>query len=233
MYRAVRHVMPAAQGFYLKIGPLDLLGTTQESLAFARKGKVTLQHIDRSQSRPVDPAADRDAFARFCAENSPDGEGPLLREQLKRNLEQVAQTSSIKIEDYELRTSRRSFLRSAGLHGTLKEGLSPIDVIAATLPHPRLSGMPRPEALQFIESHEHESRGVFGGAVGYIGLDNSMHMVTTQATVIIHQGRTHIQLGLPVSADTAEELLFEQGAEKANELYTALHSAMLGLDGRK
>ena len=232
MYRAMRYVEPAPYGYYLKMGSLEVMGTSPEAMARTSNNEILLRSVGSETPRPGDPDSDMRVIEEISSNRKAISDIEMFLDQIRKDIAKVAQTDGIRESPLNVERTMRMFRLAASLRGHLKDGTSVFDVLKATFPDAMVCGVPRRESLELIEKVERDRRGVFGGGVGYIGLDNSMDLVTALRTVVIHRGKTHIQIGVPVNADSDANRLFENGSLSAEELFDALNSAAAGLEGK-
>jgi len=114
--------------------------------------------------------------------------------------------------------------------GDLGPGRDAFDVLVACFPAGTLSGAPKIRAMQIIEELEPASRGLYGGAVGYVGFDGSSDMAINIRTVVIRDGVAHLQAGAGIVADSDPEREFVETEDKALGPVRAIEMARRGLD---
>jgi anthranilate synthase component 1 len=94
--------------------------------------------------------------------------------------------------------------------GLLADGISPVDVLRATLPAGTLSGAPKVRAMEIINELEPTRRGVYGGVVGYLDLCGNVDTAIAIRTLVVdNQGRASVQAGAGIVFDSdpvAEDL---------------------------
>ncbi|MCB1632783.1 MAG: chorismate-binding protein, partial [Pseudomonadales bacterium] len=103
----------------------------------------------------------------------------------------------------------------------LREGLTAIDVLRATLPAGTLSGAPKIRAMEIIDELEPSRRGIYGGAVGYLSWHGEMDTAIAIRTAVIKDGRLHVQAGAGVVADSVPALEWEETMSKARAMFRA------------
>ena len=106
--------------------------------------------------------------------------------------------------------------------------LDSLDVLKATLPVGTLSGAPKVRAMQIIEDLEPERRGIYGGAVGYIGFDGNMDMAIAIRTVVAREGALFLQAGAGVVEASDPETEYEETVNKARAGLVAVATARGG-----
>jgi len=115
------------------------------------------------------------------------------------------------------------------VQGQLAAGRTPLDALAATLPMGTASGAPKVRAMEIIDELEETRRGAYAGAFGYLSLQGHMDMALTLRTVIIADGRIHLQAGVGVVADSVPATEYEEAMNKLAALQRALAMATEGL----
>jgi len=111
--------------------------------------------------------------------------------------------------------------------GTLKEGLSALDVLRATFPAGTVSGAPKVRAMQIIEELEKEKRGIYAGSVGYVSFQGNMDMAITIRTAVVRDREVFVQAGAGIVADSVPEREWEETLNKAKALMKAVDMADL------
>jgi anthranilate synthase component 1 len=99
--------------------------------------------------------------------------------------------------------------------GDLAPGRDALDVLRATFPAGTLSGAPKVRAMQIIDELEPERRGVYGGAVGYIGFDGNMDVAIAIRTIVARDGEMWLQAGAGIVEASDPEKEFEETVNKA------------------
>jgi anthranilate synthase component 1 len=114
--------------------------------------------------------------------------------------------------------------------GELREGMTAIDVLRATFPAGTVSGAPKIRAMEIIDELEPVKRGVYSGAVGYLGWCGNMDTAIAIRTAVIRQGQLHIQAGAGVVADSVPELEWKETMNKGRAVFRAVAMAEAGID---
>ena len=99
--------------------------------------------------------------------------------------------------------------------GDLAPGRDALDVLCATFPAGTLSGAPKVRAMQIIDELEPERRGVYGGAVGYIGFDGNMDVAIAIRTIVARNGEMWLQAGAGLVEASDPDKEYEETVNKA------------------
>ena len=105
-------------------------------------------------------------------------------------------------------------------------------MLKATFPAGTLSGAPKIRAMEIIDELEPVKRGVYGGAVGYIGFNGEMDTAIAIRTAVIRDGRLYVQAGAGVVADSVPALEWKETMNKARAIFTAVNMVLSGLEVR-
>ena len=118
----------------------------------------------------------------------------------------------------------------SNVEGKLKPGLGAIDVLRATFPAGTVSGAPKVRAMEIIDELEPVKRGIYAGAVGYLGFDGNMDVAIALRTGVVKDGVLYAQAGGGVVADSEPEAEWQETQNKARALLRAAEIAEAGLD---
>jgi anthranilate synthase component 1 len=108
----------------------------------------------------------------------------------------------------------------------LKPDADALDALRAVFPAGTLSGAPKVRAMQLIAAAENERRGLYGGAVGYLGYDGNMDTAITIRSAVLREGRAHVHTGAGIVAGSVPEKEFEETEHKAAALRRAIEEAV-------
>ena len=87
----------------------------------------------------------------------------------------------------------------------LRPGRDALDALRAVFPAGTLSGAPKVRAMQLIAELEQERRGVYGGAVGYLGYDGSLDTAIAIRSAVLSNGQIHVHSGAGIVAGSVPE----------------------------
>ena len=86
------------------------------------------------------------------------------------------------------------------VEGTLSPVLHSLDALSACLPAGTVTGTPKTRAMELIDELEQMDRGIYGGAIGYIGFNGNMDFALTIRTMIVRDGKAYVQAGAGIVA---------------------------------
>ena len=110
---------------------------------------------------------------------------------------------------------------TSNVTGRIKPDTSALDVLRATLPAGTLSGAPKIRAMEIIDEFEPVKRGIYGGAVGYLGWNGNMDTAIAIRTAVLKDGKLYVQAGGGVVADSVPRTEWEETMNKARAIFRA------------
>ena len=105
-----------------------------------------------------------------------------------------------------------------------------MDVLRATFPAGTVSGSPKVRAMEIIDELEPTKRGVYAGAVGYLGFNGDMDLAIAIRTAVIKNKMLYVQAGAGIVADSVPQSEWEETNNKAKAVLRAAEMALKGLD---
>jgi len=233
LYRALRHLNPSPYLYYLNLEDFHIVGSSPEILARVEKGEVTVRPIAGTRRRGRTAEEDQAMEAELLADPKEIAEHLMLIDLGRNDVGRVAETGTVQVTD-QMSVERYAYVMHivSNVTGKLKKNLSCIDVLRAALPAGTLSGAPKVRAMEIIDELEPVKRGIYGGAVGYLGWYGNMDTAIAIRTAVIKDGRLYAQAGGGVVADSVPKLEWKETMNKARAMFKAVsmvkHSAEHG-----
>ena len=230
IYRALRLLNPSPYMFFLKIGGQTLVGSSPETMVRLTGNRVELRPIAGTRPRGRDEQADRRLADELLSDEKEKAEHVMLVDLGRNDVGRVAETGSVQVRDYMI-IERYSHVMHIVSHveGILRRECDAADVLKATFPAGTLSGAPKIRAMEIIRELEPGPRGVYGGAVGYVGYDGSMDFAITIRTIESLNNVVSIQAGAGIVFNSEPEREYEETCHKAQALKSAIELAAKGL----
>jgi len=119
----------------------------------------------------------------------------------------------------------------SNVEGTLKDGLSNLDVLRATFPAGTLTGAPKVRAMEVIDELEITKRGIYGGACGYLSFGGEMDVAIAIPTGVIKDGMLSVQAAAGIVAASSPAMEWQETENKARAVLRAAEQVQDGLDG--
>lgn len=236
VYRALRHLNPSPYLFLLHGHTLndaesfDLVGSSPEILSRLENGRVTVRPIAGTRPRGQTPEQDLANEIDLLADPKEIAEHLMLIDLGRNDVGRVSQIGQVQVTE-RMSIERYSHVMHivSNVEGVVREGLDALDVFKATFPAGTLSGAPKIRAMEIIDQLEPVKRGVFGGAVGYLGWHGEMDTAIAIRTGVIRRGMVHVQAGAGVVADSVPASEWNETLLKARAVMRAVELSANGL----
>jgi anthranilate synthase component 1 len=231
LYRALRGLNPSPYMYYLNLNEFQIVGSSPEILTRLEDGLVTVRPIAGTRRRGYTEEEDRALEEELLADPKELAEHLMLIDLGRNDTGRVAKIGTVSLTD-KMIVERYSHVMHivSNVTGSLREGMSAIDVLRATFPAGTVSGAPKIRALEIIDELEPVKRGIYSGAVGYISWNGNMDTAIAIRTAVIKDKTLHIQAGAGVVADSIPELEWKETMNKGRAVFHAVALAEAGLD---
>ncbi|HEX4523652.1 MAG TPA: anthranilate synthase component I [Casimicrobiaceae bacterium] len=231
LYRALRSLNPSPYMFYYDFGDFHVVGASPEILVRKEGTGVTLRPIAGTRPRGATREADETLAAELLADPKEIAEHVMLLDLGRNDVGRVAQTGTVHVTD-RMVIERYSHVMHivSNVEGTLKPGLTSIDVLRAAFPAGTVSGAPKVRAMEIIDELEPTRRGIYSGAVGYISFQDDMDTAIALRTAVIKDGMLYAQAGGGIVHDSSPEGEWQETMNKLRALLRAADMVQLGLD---
>ena len=221
LYLALRKASPSPHAAYLDLGEEMVLSSSPECFLKMSGQKIVTRPIKGTRPRMQSPT--EDARQESELKNSPKEIAELVmitdleRNDLGRVCEygSIATTQLLQLERYA-----QVFHLVSTVEGSLREGISQVEAMAACFPGGSISGAPKKRALEIIEELEPVPRGLFTGAIGYFGYNGESQFNIAIRTIVTHQKNdgkkvAEFHVGAGITADSIPEKEWEETLHKA------------------
>jgi anthranilate synthase component 1 len=225
LYRAIRRLNPSPYLYCMDLGDHHVVGASPEVLVRVENGLVTVRPIAGTRKRGSSAEEDDALAAELLADPKEIAEHLMLIDLGRNDVGRVSEIGSVKLTE-KMVIERYSHVMHivSNVTGRLKDGFDALHALAATFPAGTLSGAPKVRAMEIIDEVEPVKRGIYGGAVGYLGWDGNMDTAIAIRTAIIKDGQVHVQAGGGVVADSDPQAEWEETMNKAAAMLRAAAS---------
>ncbi len=230
VYRALRALNPSPYMYFVDLGDTQIVGSSPEILARLKDGKVVVRPLAGTRRRGATEAEDQALEAELLADPKERAEHVMLIDLGRNDIGRISEPGSVEVSD-SFAVERYSHVMHivSQVQGTVRAGLSYMDVLKATFPAGTLSGAPKIRALEIIQELEPTKRNIYGGAIGWIGWWGDADTAIAIRTAVIHDGRLHVQAGAGIVYDSDPATEWEETMNKGRALFRAVAQAAQGL----
>ena len=223
LYRAIRRLNPSPYLYCMHLGDHHVVGSSPEILVRALDGEVTVRPIAGTRRRGETPEEDRALEAELLADPKEIAEHLMLIDLGRNDVGRVCQTGTVRVSE-KMFVERYSHVMHivSNVTGHLKKDCDALAALAATFPAGTLSGAPKVRAMEIIAELEPVKRGIYSGAVGYLGWDGNMDLAIAIRTAVIKDGMVNVQAGAGIVADSVPESEWQETMSKAMAMMRAV-----------
>jgi len=194
---------------------------------------VTLRPIAGTRPRGKNQREDNALENELLADPKERAEHVMLMDLGRNDVGRVAATGTVRVTD-QMVIERYSHVMHivSNVEGKLKDGEDAISVLRASFPAGTVSGAPKVRAMEIIDELEPTKRGIYAGAVGYLGFNGDMDVAIAIRTAVVKDGVLYVQAGAGVVADSLPENEWIETKNKAKAVLRAAEIAESGLNSR-
>lgn len=221
VYRSLRHINPSPYMVYFDYGHTQLIGSSPEILVQLTDGVARVRPIAGTRKRHGS-VVEQSVIDDLVSDEKERAEHIMLVDLGRNDLGRVCEFDSIDVSDV-MSIERYSHVihMVSNVTGKIKQSVSPIDVIKATFPAGTVSGAPKIRAIQLLTDIEPDPRGIYSGAIGYMGFHGSMDMCIAIRTIVGTDDLYSVQAGAGIVYDSIPELEYEETRSKAHGVLQA------------
>jgi anthranilate synthase component 1 len=233
LYRALRTLNPSPYMFYFDFRDFNVIGASPEILVRLEGDKVTLRPIAGTRRRGANADEDRALAEELLADPKERAEHVMLIDLGRNDVGRIAEIGSVRVTE-NMVIERYSHVMHivSNVEGKLKPGLDALAVLRATFPAGTVTGTPKVRAMEIIDELEPVKRGIYAGAVGYIGYHGDMDLAIAIRTGVLKDELLHVQAAAGIVADSVPESEWNETNIKARALLRAAEMATAGLDSK-
>jgi anthranilate synthase component 1 len=226
LYRALRGLNPSPYMYYFDFADHHVIGASPEILVRLSGSDITLRPIAGTRPRGATPEEDTAIAAELLADPKERAEHVMLIDLGRNDVGRVAATGSVRVTD-KMVIERYSHVMHivSNVEGRILPGLGAVDVFKAAFPAGTVTGAPKVRAMQIIDELEPVKRGLYSGAVGYLGFNGDMDVAIAIRTAVVKDRMLHVQAAAGIVADSVPESEWAETLHKARALLRAAEVA--------
>jgi anthranilate synthase component I len=226
-YRVLRQINPSPYMYFVRLPELTLIGCSPEPMVQLLDGRVVSRPIAGTRRRGRTEEEDRRLGAELAEHPKELAEHVMLVDLARNDVGRVVTFGTEQVDEM-MTLERYSHVMhlTSQVSGQLAEGMTPIDVLRATLPAGTVSGSPKVRAMEIIDDLEPVKRGPYAGVVGYVDFSGNIDTAIAIRTMVVWpDGRAAVQAGAGVVADSVAEDEDLECHNKARALLSAVPGA--------
>ena len=226
LYRALRGLNPSPYMYFFDFGDHHVVGASPEIMVRLAGDNVTLRPIAGTRPRGATPEDDARIAEELLADPKERAEHVMLIDLGRNDAGRVAAIGSVRVTE-KMVVERYSHVMHivSNVEAKIAPGLDAIDVFRASFPAGTVTGAPKVRAMQIIDELEPVKRGVYSGAVGYLGFNGDMDVAIAIRTAVVKDGLLHVQAAAGIVADSDPQAEWQETQHKARAILRAAEVA--------
>jgi anthranilate synthase component I len=224
IYRGLRAINPSPYMYFLDFEDFQIAGASPESL-------VKVDAMRRVELRPIAGTRPRTGSDQLLAEEllgdaKERAEHVMLVDLGRNDLGRVCEYGSVQVDELMAVEAYSHVVHIvSSVSGRLRQDVTPMDALRATLPAGTLSGAPKIRAMQIIDELEPVKRGPYGGAVGYLSYTGDLDTCINIRATFVRDGKAYLQAGGGIVADSDPAYENRESEAKAGAVMDAIRLA--------
>ena len=225
-YRVLRTINPSPYMFYISGTDVEVAGASPETLVKLEDGVLHTFPLAGTRPRGKTEEEDLALEQELLADKKELAEHNMLVDLGRNDLGKISKFGTVQVEKLHS-IERYSHVMHIGstVRGEIRDDKDALDAIEAVLPAGTLSGAPKIRACQLIGELEHNKRGIYGGAIGYIDFTGNMDTCIAIRIAYRKNNKVFVRSGAGIVADSDPEKEFEECLNKARASLRALELA--------
>jgi para-aminobenzoate synthetase len=230
LYRTMRRINPAPRAAFLRWpGGAVLSASPERFLSVDRAGRVEAGPIKGTIARASDPAADRALALRLRASEKDRAENLMIVDLLRNDLSRVCLPGSVLVPSlFAVESYATVHQLVSTVRGTLRPDATTVDLVRAAFPGGSMTGAPKLRTLGIIDRLEHRARGVYSGALGWLGDDGAADRSVVLRAIAASGSRLSIGVGGGIVAQSTPQAELAEMMLKAEASVRAIVTAAAG-----
>jgi para-aminobenzoate synthetase component 1 len=225
-YQALRVMNPAPFAAYLGTPYAQVLSASPERFLKVADGCVEAKPIKGTRPRAGHARLDAELAERLRTSEKDRAENVMIVDLLRNDLSKNCRLGSVRVPKlFDVESYATVHHLVSTVTGELEPGRDAIDLLRGCFPGGSITGAPKLRAMEIIEELEPHRRGVYCGAIGYIGYDGNMDVNIAIRTLVLSRGEVRFWAGGGIVADSTMEEEYQETFDKAAAMLKLLQQA--------
>jgi para-aminobenzoate synthetase component 1 len=215
-YQALRVMNPAPFAAYLSTPCVRVLCASPERFLAVRGGRVETRPIKGTRARAGHARLDAQLAEELRVSEKDRAENVMIVDLLRNDLSKNCALGSVRVPRlFEVESYATVHHLVSTVTGELRADRDAFDLLRGSFPGGSITGAPKLRAMQIIEELEAQRRGIYCGAIGYIGFDGNMDTNIAIRTLVFSHGTVRFWAGGGVVADSNLDDEYRETFDKA------------------
>jgi len=215
-YQILRRINPAPYSAYLHHPACRVLSSSPERFLSVRGGGVETRPIKGTRPRAAAPGQDTRLAEELRHSSKDRAENLMIVDLLRNDLGKVCRPGTVAVPRlFEVESFASVHHLVSTVTGELAPGTDAVGLLRAAFPGGSITGAPKLRAMEIIEELEPHRRGVYCGAVGWLGFNGDMDTSIAIRTLVSSDNRLRFWAGGGIVADSDVDTEYQECLDKA------------------
>ena len=194
-------------------------------------GALFTHPIAGTRRRGATPAEDERLADELLHDAKERAEHIMLVDLGRNDIGRVAAPGSVRVDSL-MHIERYSHVMHivSNVSGKLAEGRTAYDAFRAVFPAGTVSGAPKVKAVELVAALEPQKRGVYAGAVGYVGYSGVLDTAIAIRTLVVRDRTVHLQAGAGIVFDSVPRYEYDETISKLRATMRAVDAAIFAAE---
>ncbi len=226
VYAALRDINPSPYLFYFRTPEHTLVGASPEMLVRVDGRHISYRPIAGTRRRTGNAEEDQRMMEELRKDPKERCEHQMLVDLGRNDVGKVSKIGSVRVENpFHIEQYAHVFHIVSDVFGEMRDDLTSLDVVRSVFPAGTLTGAPKIRAMEIIRDLEKSTRGIYGGAFGYIDFAGNVDFAITIRTLLFRDGAATLRIGAGIVKDSIPEHEDNECLFKARSTLAAVHHA--------
>jgi para-aminobenzoate synthetase component 1 len=222
-YCKLRQLSPAPYSAFLNLPHLQILCASPERFLQVRHGKVETRPIKGTRPSVADALQNELLVQDLCSNPKDRAENLMIVDLLRNDLSKNCAPGSVRVPSlFEVESYATVHHLVSTITGELAAGRDALDLLRDCFPGGSVTGAPKQRAMEIIDQLEPHRRGIYCGAIGYIGFDGNMDCNIVIRTLVYAGGEIRCWAGGGIVADSEADAEYQETLDKAGAMLDLL-----------
>jgi aminodeoxychorismate synthase component I len=215
LYEILRQASPAPMGAWLGLDGKEVLCTSPELFLKISGNVVETRPIKGTKPRFRDADEDRRSAVELLTSEKEVAELVMITDLLRNDLGQVCEFGSVEVSGMlQLESLAQVHHLVSTVKGTLRDDEDAVGTLAACFPGGSITGAPKKRAMEIIAELEAAPRGIYCGAIGWLGFNGESQFNIVIRTLVRDGCNLSYHVGAGIVADSIPEHEYEETMHK-------------------
>lgn len=222
-YQVLRKINAAPFSSYMNLPDVQVLSSSPERFLKVTHGKVETKPIKGTRARKALAIEDQKQIMALSASTKDRAENVMIVDLLRNDISKSCKEGSVRVPTlFAVESYATVHHLVSTVTGELADDQHALDLLRSCFPGGSITGAPKIRAMEVIEELEPDRRGVYCGAMGYIGFDGNMDTNIAIRTLIHNHGSIRFWVGGGIVNDSDEAAEYQECFDKAAALLQLL-----------